>query len=146
VRTIRSEADVHPTRLIEATLLCGDPDKRDLIGDFSGAIRAMVRAEQLHILDSGIVPDDAGHALFQDIEVFVPLKGLIDAAGEIAKLAKERAKLEKELQRIEGKLRNEKFLSKAPADIVDKEKQKREELQVRLDKNAESTARIQKLL
>ncbi|MCL7486983.1 MAG: valine--tRNA ligase [Desulfobulbaceae bacterium] len=146
IRTIRSEADVHPTRLIEATLLCGDPDKRDLIGRFSGAIRAMVRAEQLHILDSGTVPDDAGHALFQDIEVFVPLKGLIDAAGEIAKLAKERGKLEKEMQRIEGKLRNEKFLSKAPADVVDKEKQKREELQVRLDKNAESTARIQKLL
>ena len=106
----------------------------------------MTRADQLHILESGTVPDDAGHTMFQDLEVFVPLKGLIDAAGEIAKLEKERAKLEKEMQRIQGKLSNEKFLNKAPAEVVEKEKQKQEELQVHLDKNAESTARLQKLL
>jgi valyl-tRNA synthetase len=84
--------------------------------------------------------------MFQDIEVFIPLKGLIDAAGEIAKLEKERIKLEKEMQRIQGKLSNEKFLSKAPADVVEKEKQKEEELQVRLDKNTESKERLKKLL
>jgi valyl-tRNA synthetase len=146
IRTIRSEADVHPSAKIEVTLLCSDQDKRDLIGGFTRALQAMTRTEQLHIFDSGTVPDDAGHVLFQDIEVFVPLKGLIDAPAEIAKLDRERGKLEKEMQRIQGKLSNEKFLSKAPADVVEKEKQKHEELQVRLDKNAESAARLKKLL
>ena len=146
VRTIRSEADLHPTAKIEATLLCSDQAKRDFIGSFASSIQAMTRADHLHILESGTVPDDAGHTMFQDLEVFVPLKGLIDAAGEIAKLEKELAKLEKEMQRIQGKLSNEKFLNKAPAEIVEKEKQKQEELQVRLDKNAESTGRLKKLL
>ena len=146
VRTIRSEADLHPSAKVEATLLCSDLDKRELIGSFTGAIKSMTRAEQLHIQESGSVPDDAGHTMFQDIEVFIPLKGLIDAAGEIAKLEKERVKLEKEMQRIQGKLSNEKFLSKAPADVVEKEKQKQEELQVRLDKNTESEVRLKKLL
>ena len=50
------------------------------------------------------------------------------------------------MQRIRGKLSNEKFLSKAPADVVEKEKQKQEELQVRLDKNTESEERLKKLL
>ena len=106
----------------------------------------MTRAEEIHILESGKVPDDAGHTLFQDIEVFVPLKGLIDAAGEIAKLEKERSKLEKEMKQIQGKLSNENFLNKAPAEVVEKEKQKCDELQIRMDKNAESKTRLQKLL
>ena len=146
IRTIRSETDLHPTAKIEATLLCSDQQKRDFIGEYSDAIQSMTRAEKLHVLETGTVPDDAGHTLFEDIEVFVPLKGLIDAAEEIAKLGKERAKLEKEMKQIQGKLSNENFLSKAPPVVVEKEKQKEEELQVRLDKNAESAARLQKLL
>lgn len=146
IRTIRSEADVHPNVTIAVTLICSNPDKRQLLNDFTPAIRAMTRAEHLHLLETGIVPDDAGHTLFQDIEVFVPLKGLIDAPGELAKLARERTKLENEIQRIEGKLGNEKFLSKAPPDVVEKERQKQEELRVRLEKNEESTARMKKLL
>jgi len=146
IRTIRSEADVHPTAKVEASLICGDQDKRELIGTFADSIRSMTRAEHLHILETGTVPDDAGHVLFQDIEVFVPLKGLIDAPAEIAKLEKERVKLEKEMKQIQGKLGNEKFLGKAPADVVEKERQKRDELQVRLEKNEESMARMKKLL
>jgi valyl-tRNA synthetase len=50
----------------------------------------------------------------QEVELVVPLKGLIDVAGELEKLAREQAKLEKELERIVGKLNNEKFMSNAP--------------------------------
>ena len=75
----------------------------------------------------------------------VPLRGLIDAEGELVKLAKERQKLEQELQRVQGKLGSAAFLGKAPAEVVAKEQQKLEELQVRLAKNTESTERMQKL-
>jgi len=145
IRTIRSEADVHPTAKVEATLICADNDKRELMERFAGAIRSMTRAETLGILESGTVPTDAGHTLVQDVEVVVPLRGLIDAEGELAKLAKERQKLEQDLQRVQGKLGNETFLGKAPAEVVAKERQKLEELQVRLAKNRESTGRLQKL-
>jgi valyl-tRNA synthetase len=146
IRTIRSEADVHPTAAIEATLLCGDGRKRNQIEQFAPSIRSMTRAETLHILESGLVPDDAGHVLVQDIEVFVPLKGLINAADELAKLDREQGKLEQELRRVEGKLNNEKFMGKAPEDVIEKERRKLAELQVRLDKNAESSSRMKKLL
>ena len=105
----------------------------------------MVRAGSLTIEAAGTVPDDAGHALVQDVELVVPLQGLIDVAGELEKLARDKGKLEKELERIVGKLGNEKFMNNAPADVVAKEREKEAELRARLAKNLESTERMRKL-
>jgi valyl-tRNA synthetase len=146
IRTIRSEADVHPTAAIEATLLCAEEGKRKLIERFAPSIRSMTRSEALHLLDSGVVPDDAGHVLVQDIEIFVPLKELINAVEELAKLERERGRLGQELRRVEGKLNNEKFMARAPGDIIEKERRKLAELRIRLEKNTESGERMKKLL
>ncbi len=145
LRTIRSEAELHPTAKIEATVICADTDRRALIESFAGSIAAMTRAKRLDIVERSPVPDDAGHALFQDVEMVVPLRGLIDVEAELDKLARERKKLEKELARVTGKLANEKFLANAPAAVVDKERAREAELRRRLEKNAESTARLNRL-
>ncbi len=145
LRTIRTEAEVHPSAKIEAVLICPDEGKRQILADYAAGIQAMVRANSLVIEASGIVPNDAGHALVQDVELVVPLKGLIDVAGELEKLARDKGKLEKELERIVGKLGNEKFMSNAPADVVAKERDKEAELRARLAKNLESTERMRKL-
>lgn len=145
IRTIRSEADVHPTAKIRASIICPDRDRQELIRSFADAIGSMTRTEHLEIMDSGTVPDDAGHVLVDGIEVFVELKGLIDVEGELAKLDREHKKIDKELMRVVGKLRNEKFLKNAPEMVVAKEKSKQKELEIRLAKNAESVARLRKL-
>jgi len=145
LRTIRSEADVHPTAKIQAFVVCPDEKKQALIRSFTKAVSAMARTESLEITASGIVPDDAGHVLLGDMEIFVPLKGLIDVEAELAKLAREHKKIDKELMRVMGKLRNRKFLDNAPEAVVLKEKDKQKELETRLDKNAESVARLRKL-
>jgi valyl-tRNA synthetase len=75
----------------------------------------------------------------------VPLKELIDVDAELDKLARERKTLEQDLQRVRGKLGNEKFLSNAPADVVEKEQAKLEELRNRLAKNEESRERLGKV-
>ncbi|WP_457573324.1 valine--tRNA ligase [Desulfolithobacter sp.] len=146
IRTIRSEAELHPTAKIEATAICPDPGKRQLIETFSSSIEAMTRAEKLHVQAEASIPDDAGHALVQDVELFVPLKGLIDVEAELEKLARERTKLDKELKRVEGKLGNEKFLANAPEAVVEKEREKQAEIQARLEKNQANRARLEKLL
>ena len=58
------------------------------------------------------------------MEILVPLADLIDKDEEIARLNKEIAKLEKTMQGIDAKLNNERFVSKAPAHIVDAEKER----------------------
>ncbi|MBM9536156.1 valine--tRNA ligase [Desulfobulbus alkaliphilus] len=145
LRTIRTEAEVHPSAQIEATLLCPDGDKRRLLTDFAPGIQAMARVKNLVIEAEGRVPDDAGHALVQDVEVVVPLKGLIDVAGELEKLAREQAKLDKELARIVAKLGNEQFMANAPAAVVAKERDKESEIRARLTKTLESIERLRKL-
>jgi valyl-tRNA synthetase len=73
-------------------------------------------------------PEQSAHAVTRGVEVFVPLKGLIDVDKEVARQEKELVAVEKELARVRGKLTNPGFLNKAPADVVDKEKAKEEEL------------------
>ena len=145
LRTIRTEAEVHPSAKIEALILCPDPARRALLEEHAAAIGAMVRAGKLAIEAGGTVPDDAGHALVQDVELVVPLKGLIDVAGELEKLAREQAKLDKELARIVAKLGNDQFMANAPAAVVAKERDKEAEVRARLAKALESSQRLNKL-
>ncbi|PIE58933.1 MAG: valine--tRNA ligase [Desulfobulbus propionicus] len=145
LRTVRTEAELHPTAKIEAVIICPDNEKRALLAMFTDAIQTMVRAATVTLVSEGTVPDDAGHAMVQDIELVVPLSGLIDVEAELEKLSREQAKLEKELQRVRGKLANEKFLTNAPAAVVAKEKEKLAEYEAYLKKNAESVTRLHKL-
>ena len=64
--------------------------------------------------------------LVGDMEIMVPMAGLVDKDAEIARLSKEIEELAKEVKRFEGKLNNERFISKAPADVVQKEQAKLE--------------------
>lgn len=72
-------------------------------------------------------PDSSAADMFENIEIFIPLKGVIDVSSEIARLQKELDKIGKEIQRVEGKLKNQKFLQRAPEDIVKKEQAKHQD-------------------
>jgi valyl-tRNA synthetase len=58
------------------------------------------------------------------IRIFVPLAGIVDIAGEKARLDKELAKLEKDLLQCSKKLTNRDFCAKAAADVILKEQEK----------------------
>ncbi|MEC7992024.1 MAG: hypothetical protein VX192_11690, partial [Pseudomonadota bacterium] len=70
--------------------------------------------------------------LVGDLKVMVPLAGLIDVEAERARLAKEVARCESDLQKLAGKLSNEAFVSKAPAAVVEKERQRAKDLEASL--------------
>lgn len=142
IRNIRSEADVHPSTKIDAFVLCTEPAKVELIESFTKAIADMTRLESLTVAAKGDKPDDAATYIYQDIEMYVPLKGLIDIEKEQEKLERERKKIEKSLQQINGKLNNKKFLANAPAEIVEKEKGKQAELEAKMAKVEEAEKRL----
>jgi valyl-tRNA synthetase len=73
-------------------------------------------------------------AVVQNIEIYLPLSGVVDLEEEKNKLGKQQTQLEKELQKINGKLNNNKFLNNAPANIVTKEKAKQDEVETKLNK------------
>jgi valyl-tRNA synthetase len=124
VRNIRGEMNVPPGRSL--TLLCrngGESDARRL-QDNATFLTKLARLERIEWLEPSAEAPVAATALVGELELLVPLAGLIDKNSELARLGKEIEKLEKERARLQGKLGNSSFVDKAPADVVAKEREK----------------------
>jgi valyl-tRNA synthetase len=145
IRNIRSEMQIHPSAQMEAHVVCPDQGKEAIIQEHSKEIKDLTRLAELHLQNDGEGPQGSASYIFEDIEIFVPLEGLIDVAKELAKLDKEKGKVEKQLKQSQGKLNNEKFLANAPADVVTKEKDKVATLSATMEKIEESRKRLQEI-
>ncbi|MBT8352948.1 MAG: class I tRNA ligase family protein, partial [Desulfofustis sp.] len=145
IRNIRAEADVHPSQKIDAFVTNVDADTASLIDSFSPAIKDLTRLNGMSVTDSSDKPEDAATYIFNDIEIFVPLKGLVDVDSELAKLGRDRDKAEASLKQVHGKLGNEKFMANAPEAVVAKEQGKKEELEARLARIEEAEQRLHKI-
>ena len=145
IRNIRSEADIHPSMKIDALVICGDIQKAESIALFTAAIADMTRLHSLTVQQQAEKPTDAATYIYNDIEIFVPLKGLVDVEGEIVKLMRERKKVEAKLEQVNGKLSNKKFLANAPDDVVAKEQEKKAELDAKMAKIVEAEERLKNI-
>ncbi|MCL6635194.1 MAG: valine--tRNA ligase [Peptococcaceae bacterium] len=133
VRHIRSEMNVPPGRRAEVLLVAPDDAVRALLVKGADYVQGLANAGVKVFPALAEAPEQAAHAVARGVEVFVPLKGLIDVDREAARLQKELAAVEKDLARVRGKLGNPGFLAKAPADVVEKEKAREEELAGKLN-------------
>jgi len=145
IRNIRSEAEIHPSMKIEAYVVCPEPGKAELLEKFAPAVSDLTRLSGFVVQSESTKPADAATFIAGDIEIYVPLKGLVDVGVELAKLKKEREKVEVKLKQINGKLANAKFLANAPADVVEKEKEKKSTLDARMEKIAEAEKRLKEI-
>ena len=84
-------------------------------------------------------------ALVGELELLIPMAGLIDVDAELARLSKQLEKADKELAKISGKLSNERFVSNAPEAVIAKERAKQDELQTTCDKLNEQIETIKAL-
>ena len=142
IRNIRSEAEVHPSAKIEAFVVCRDAEKADTISRFSSAISEMTKLAAFTVGEALAKPADAATYIYKDMEIFVPLKGLVDVEGELAKLARERQKVEAKLGQVDGKLSNAQFLANAKPEVVAREREKKAELDATLAKILEAEIRL----
>ena len=145
IRNIRAEAEVHPSQRIEALVLCADPLRATAIEAFAAAISDMTRLSALTVRGDGARPTDAATYIYKDIEIFVPLKGLVDVAAELARIARERGKVEAKLNQVNGKLANERFLANARAEVIAGERAKKAELDARMAKLLEAEERLRRM-
>ncbi|WP_273483083.1 valine--tRNA ligase [Desulforamulus ruminis] len=131
IRRIRGEMNVPPGKKAEVLMVAGDPRIQGILERNQAYVQALANAEVQVLAELLEKPDQAASAVTRGIEIFVPLRGLIDIEKEVARLNKELRTVEADLQRIHGKLNNQGFLAKAPADVVEKEKAKKEELSLK---------------
>ena len=138
IRNLKNEIGVEPRRKTAVVLKVSSDDT--ILRENLSYITELAAAEPVTF--SADKPAHALTGVADGVEIFLPLEGLIDVEKEIARLAKELDKLKKGIAMTEGKLANEKFISKAPADVVQAE---REKLTVAQEKISSVEARIEQL-
>lgn len=130
IRNMRSEVNVAPGKKSEVILHFTETALEAVFKENSGYLRTLAGTEPMTVLTPGREkPENAMAAVINGVEIYLPLKGLIDIEKESARLNKELAALENELKRVSGKLGNAGFVAKAPAEVVAKEKQKQKDFE-----------------
>ena len=131
VRNIRSELNVPPAKRVEVRLK-GQPEDLGFLRDHEEIILRLARAGKVAYMGPEYIPVEDATAVVNDIEVCLPLAGLIDFRKESQRLRKEIDKANAELAVVSTKLRNEKFVANAPADIIEAHRTRRGDLELKL--------------
>jgi valyl-tRNA synthetase len=97
-------------------------------------IKKLALVENITIGDNLEKPHASASAVFKNLEIYVPLEGIIDLDIERKRMDKELKRLEGLLTGLDKKLSNENFISNAPAEVVEKEKAKRRDWQDNCEK------------
>ncbi|MBT3181449.1 MAG: valine--tRNA ligase [Deltaproteobacteria bacterium] len=124
IRNVRGEHNVKPGQKINAIVKAPDKKHTGILESCRSYITFLSRLDNLDIGVDVEVPKQAATQVTGNIEVHIPYAGLIDVAAEKARLEKEIKKSEGEMEGIRNKLGNEAFISRAPKDIVDREKER----------------------
>jgi valyl-tRNA synthetase len=117
VRNIRGETGIAPH--VKVTAVIRTSQHRPLLEAYGYYIKELARIEELSFTE-GDAPEQAAIALYKGVEVFIPLKGVIDISMELGRIGKELVKIEGEMEKIRNKLNNEAFRSKAPEEVIAK--------------------------
>lgn len=128
LRNIRGENGIKPGTQVPAVLIAKDESFANLLWAHHIHIETLGKLSSLEIQVGGEPPPKTAANSVWGVDVHVPLEGLVDFAEEVKRLEKEKAKIYKQLEVVEKKLESKEFLDKAPPDIVEKEREKHEEL------------------
>jgi len=138
IRNLRAESNIDAGARIEVRLQVADARTAEMFRQQAARVRSLVRASSVSLVDAvdeGLI---AARGIAGEVHITIPLEGVLDFDAERARLKKELEKVEKEIAARSKKLRNESFVSRAPAEVVAKERRLHEEFverKVRLEEN-----------
>jgi valyl-tRNA synthetase len=142
IRNIRGEMDISPARPVPVIFSGGTDNDRQKQEDFSLLLKTLIRPESMTWLEADEARPAAATALVGEMELLVPMAGLIDMEAELARLDKEIDRKEKDRDRTLAKINNPNFVDKAPDEVVQKERDKLTDLNGALEKLTEQRATV----
>ena len=129
IRNIRGEMNIAPSKFITVYL------KSQNVAEYQiEYIKKLARISEMTVDANLNKPRASASAVINNCEIYIPLEGLIDLEVEKSRLQKEISRLESSLIGIEKKLSNEKFISNAAKDVVERERAKQIDWQNNLHK------------
>lgn len=145
VRQIRGEMKISMAKRIDVILANANAEDLRRLNDNAPLLNKLAKFESVKVLTAGEQAPMSATALVGDMQVLVPMAGLIDKEAELARLDKEIQRLEGEAKRVGGKLANEGFVAKAPAEVLEKERAKLAEAEQALANLVEQRGKIASL-
>jgi valyl-tRNA synthetase len=137
VRNMKSELSISPKKEVE--LICrGNDKKTKVITDNKKYLESLIKVTKINTGIKVDKPNQSATAVIQDVEIFLPLAGLIDINKEISRLQTKISDLEGRMKSVRGKLDNANFIKRAPQDIVQHEQNKYDNYKSDYDKLVEN--------
>lgn len=124
IRNVRGELDLPPGQKIMVLLDCKDAATVQIIRAGEAAINSLARVEDLVVGVAIDRPENVATQVAGNVEVLIPLSGLIDLEEEASRLKKEIDKIQKDVDFFTRKLGNEKFVQNAPQEVLEKDRTK----------------------
>jgi valyl-tRNA synthetase len=134
IRNIRGEMNISPSLFLTVSVLASDESTGETIRRHQDLITNLARVKSFSVEKTGKRPKSAATAVVNGATIFVFLEGIVDFRQEIKRLEKEINKLDVDLSVTAKKLQNEEFLNKAPKQVVEKVKERRESLAEKMGK------------
>ncbi|WP_036858379.1 valine--tRNA ligase [Porticoccus hydrocarbonoclasticus] len=145
IRNIRGEMNITPAKHLPIYFNNGSADDLRKLNDNRQFLAKLANLEAITWLEPGDEAPMSATALVGNMEILVPMAGLIDKDAELARLNKEIDKLQRELEKVQNKLGNENFVGKAPAEVVAKERERMADMEATLDKLSQQCTTINAL-
>ncbi len=145
IRNIRGEMDVPPSRQVAAILDCKSAESVTILAESAAAIRVLGKVGELTIGCNLDRPEQSATQLAGDVEIALPLAGLVDVAEEEKRLQKEIGKVQKDIDLFTRKLSNEQFVANAPDHVIEKDRGKLRDAEEKIAVLEESLGKIQAL-
>ncbi len=124
IRRIRAEMDIAPSKPLPILIQNGNTQDQQKLEKHENILISLARLDKITWLNKEDEAPESAIALVGEMKILIPLAGLIDKQAELKRLNKEMEKLRKELAKCTAKLENPKFTDRAPAKIVEKERQR----------------------
>jgi valyl-tRNA synthetase len=140
VRSVRAEMNVTPATAIPLVLVAASTATQARASRWDETMRRLARLSDISFAERA--PQGAVQLIVRGEVAALPLKGVIDFAAEKARLEKEMARVTSDIARIDAKLANADFVARAPEDVVEGEREKREEAEARRLKIDEALSRL----
>jgi valyl-tRNA synthetase len=140
IRSVRVEMNIPAATMLPLVLANASPQTAIRARHWSEFIQRLARIADISFADAP--PQGAVQLVVRGDVAALPLKGVIDLDAERARLVKEMAKCDADIARVDAKLNNPNFVARAPEEVVEEEKEKREEALARKAKIAEALQRL----
>ncbi|MDA3870253.1 MAG: valine--tRNA ligase [Gammaproteobacteria bacterium] len=145
VRKIRSEMDIAPGKPLPVLLQNASNNDKTCFESNQSFIKTLGKLESVTWLGTADNAPESATALVGEMQILIPLAGLIDKEAELTRLEKEIGKLRGNIKKGEAKLQNPGFVDKAPPEVVIKERQRLAELSTSLQQLEQQAEKIRSL-